>query len=139
MGDSNFDTVVAALTGDVTGSVTYTTVSRTATSTGATTGTIADAGLVQFVTVAATAATQIVILPTPTPGTLILLQSPASTAFELRSSAPQTVGINGGAATNAESAIPANTAAQLICTSATNWAGWQLAAGTTFGAVEAAA
>ncbi|MDV7395630.1 hypothetical protein RZS08_29850, partial [Arthrospira platensis SPKY1] len=62
----------------------------------ATTGAaIADAGLLQFVTVTSDNADKIVILPTPTPGTIVILRNGA-TGYELRSSAPATVAINGG-------------------------------------------
>ena len=141
MGESNFDTVVAAtaFTGNITGEISYTPVARTATTTGATTGTIADAGMLQLVTVTATAATQIIILPTPTPGTIVMLKGPASTGFELRTNAPSTVAINGGSGSNAESAIAADAVAFLFCSSATSWDGWEINAGTTFAAVEQAA
>lgn len=132
---------VGALTGDVTGNVdgnvSFPVVARTATADGTTTGTIAAAGLFQFVTVTASSADHIIILPAPTPGTIVLLAVGAN-GFELRSSAPATVAINGGAEANAESAIPANTLVFMVCTSATTWQGWDLT-GTTFAAVEAAA
>lgn len=143
MGTTNFDTIDANIVDGTTSvssePVGLTVVSRTATSDGTGTGTIADGGIRQFVTVAATAATQIVVLPTPTPGTLVMISGPASTGFELRSSAPSTVGINGGTGASAESAIAANSTVWMLCTSATNWDGFEIIAGTTFGAVEAAA
>lgn len=132
---------VGALTGDVTGNVTgnvtFTTVARTATADGTTTGTIADAGLFQFVTVTSASANNIIILPTPTPGTVVLLAVGAN-GFELRTDTPASVSINGGAEANAESAIAANSLVFMVCTSATTWQGWNLAA-TTLAAVEAAA
>lgn len=147
---TNFDAIVAAtltgdlvgnvtgnVTGNVAGQLTYTTVARTATVAGATTGTIADAGMLQFVTVTASDANHIIILPTPTPGTIVILRNGA-TGYELRSSAPATVAINGGAEANAESAIAANTMVIAVCTSATTWQAIGLA-GTTLAAVEAAA
>ncbi len=137
MGNTNFDTVVAALTGAVTGNVTYPTVSRTTTGDGTGTGTIADAGLIQFVAVTSGGTSTILTLPAPTPGSLVLLGS-AGTAFELRSSAPSTVGINSGTGGSAESAIAANTVVFALCESATNWAAYHIIAGTTFGAVAAA-
>lgn len=151
MGTSNFDTVVAtavtaALTGGVTGNVTgnvtgqinYTTAANTATSGGATTGTIADAGMIQFVTVTSANADHIIVLPTPTPGTIVILVNGA-TGYELRSSAPTTVLINGGTGGAAvESAIAASTMVIAVCKSATAWAAFSLV-GTTLAAVEAAA
>lgn len=112
-------------------------VARTATSDGLTTGTIADAGLLQFVTVTSAGANNIIVLPTPTPGTIVILANGA-TGYELRSSAPGTVAINGGTGASAESAIAANTMVIAICTSATTWQAIGLA-GTTLAAVEAAA
>ena len=141
MATTNFDAVQAAfignLTGNVTGQVTYTTVARTATATGATTGTIADAGMIQFVTVTSDDANKIVVLPAPTPGTIVILRNGA-TGYELRSSAPATVAINGGTGASAESAIAASTMVIAVCTSATTWQAIGLA-GTTLAAVEAAA
>ena len=141
MGNTNFDTVVAALTGNVTGNIsgeiTYTTAARTATADGTGTGTIADAGLLQFVTVTSASANNIVVLPTPTPGTIVLL-AVAANGFELRSDTPASVAINGGTGASAESAIAANSLVMVVCTSATTWQGWDLAA-TTLAAVEAAA
>lgn len=104
----------------------------------ATTGAaIADAGMLQFVTVTSDNADKIVILPTPTPGTIVILRNGA-TGYELRSSAPATVAINGGTGASAESAIAANTMVIAICTSATTWQALSLT-GTTLAAVEAAA
>lgn len=144
MADTNFDTLVATtftgnlvgnVVGNVQGQLTYTTAAVTAT---ATTGTaIADAGMIQFVTVTSDNADKIVILPTPTPGAIVILRNGA-TGYELRSSAPATISINGGAGANAESAIAANTMVIAICTSATTWQAIGIAA-TTLAAVEAAA
>lgn len=146
MGTTNFDTVEAAFVGAVTGNVTGNiagqitypaTVAATATETGATTGTIAAAGLLQFVTVTSANANHIIILPAPVPGTIVILRNGA-TGYELRTSAPATVAINGGAEANAESAIAANTMVIAVCTTATTWQAISLA-GTTLAAVEAAA
>lgn len=113
-------------------------VARTATVDGLTTGTIADAGMIQFVAVTAGGdANSIIVLPTPTPGRIVILYVGA-TGYELRSSAPASVAINGGTGATAESAIGANTMAVLICTSATTWHGFQIAA-AVLSAVEAAA
>ena len=151
MGTSNFDSVVATavtaaltgavtgnVTGNVTGQVNFPSVARTATATGATTGTIADAGMLQLVTVTCDDANKIIILPTPTPGTIVVLVNGA-TGYELRSSAPTTVLINGGTGGAAvESAIAASTMVIAVCKTATAWAAFSLA-GTTLAAVEAAA
>jgi hypothetical protein len=153
MGTTNFDTVAAAfvgaltgdtagthtgpVTGNVTGQLTYPTVARTATADGTTTGTIAAAGLLQFVTVTSDNADKIIILPAPTPGTIVILRNGA-TGYELRTSAPASIAINGGSGANAESAIAANTMVIAVCTSATTWQAISLAA-TTLAAADAAA
>ncbi len=139
MGTTNFDAVVAdTVAASFAGQITYpATVARTATADGTGTGTIAAAGLLQFVTVTSADANHIVVLPAPTPGTIVILRNGA-TGYELRSSAPATVAINGGAAANAESAIAASTMVIAVCTSSTTWQAIGLA-GTTLAAVEAAA
>ena len=143
-GTTNFDTVQAdafvadAITGALSGSVTaYTSVARTATATGATTGTIAEGGRLQFVTVTASDANHIIVLPPPVVGTIVILRNGA-TGYELRSTAPATVAINGGTGAAAESAIAANTMVIAVCTTTTAWQAIGLA-GVTLAAVEAAA
>lgn len=116
----------------------YTPVARTATADGLTTGIIADAGMLQFVTVTSASADNIVVLPTPTPGTIVILHV-AATGYELRSSTPTTVGINGGTGAAAESAIGANTTVVMICATATSWKGLQLGSDGTLAKVEVAA
>jgi hypothetical protein len=114
-------------------------VARTATADGLTTGTIADGGLLQFVVVTCDSADKIIVLPTPTPGTIIVLHNGA-TGYELRSSAPNTVLINGGTGGAAvESAIPANSTAIMICVTATAWKGFFMDADSDLAKVEAAA
>jgi hypothetical protein len=93
-------------------------VARTATADGLTTGIIADG--TAYVTVTSANADHIITLPTPTPGVMVALMNGA-TGYELRSSAPATVAINGGAEADAESAITANTLVTCRCTSATTW------------------
>lgn len=136
---TNFDEVVAStFTGNLIGQLTYTTAANTATADpGGGTGVIADAGMLQFVTVTSGNAAHVITLPTPTPGTIVILRNGA-TGYELRSSAPATVSINGGAGAGAESAIAANSMVIAVCTSATTWQAISLA-GTTLAAVEAAA
>ncbi len=139
MGTTNFDAVqatsiAAALTGQL---AAYPTVARTATTAGDGTGVIADAGMLQFVTVTCDNAAKIITLPTPTPGTIVILRNGA-TGYELRSSAPATVAINGGSAANAESAIGASTMVIAVCTSPTTWQAIGIA-GATLAGVEAAA
>jgi len=110
---------------------------RTATATGATTGTIADN--TGFVVVTSDDANKIIILPTPTPGTVLFLYNP-TTGYELRTTAPASIAINGGTGTAAESAIPADTLVMMICESATSWKGLQLSSTAgTLAKVEVAA
>lgn len=112
-------------------------VAVTATADGLTTGTIADAGKVQFVAITSSNATHIVVLPTPTPGTIVAGYVGAN-GCELRSSDPATIGINGGTGASAESALAANMMFLAICTSATSWHGLTVTA-ATLAALEAAA
>jgi len=113
-------------------------VARTATADGLTTGTIADGGRLQHVTVTSANADHIIVLPTPTPGTIVVLHNGA-TGYELRSSDPATIAINGGTGAGAESAIAADSTAVLICVSATAWKGFFLDADSDLAKVEAAA
>lgn len=112
-------------------------VARTATADGTTTGTIAAKGILQTVVVTSDDANKIIVLPTPTPGTIVLLVNGA-TGYELRSSTPASIAINGGTGAGAESAIAASTLVVAVCKTATSWAAFSLV-GTTLAAVEAAA
>lgn len=109
------------LTGNVTGNVTGQAFKSVAVTAKATTGEAIPAGATHVVVTSANA-NNIVILPPPVPGTKITLLNGA-TGYELRSSAPATVGINGGTGENAESAVGANTVVKVECVSATNWIG----------------
>lgn len=91
---------------------------RTATADGTGTGTIAVG--TDFVTVTSDSADKIIVLPTPTPKLEVTLRNGA-TGYELRSSAPDTVAINGGTGTDAESAIGANVVTVCRCVLATAW------------------
>jgi hypothetical protein len=137
MGNSNFDTIVASLTGNVTGNLTPPSVARTATSDGLTTGIIADAGSLQFVAVTSANAAHIVALPAPTPGTIVVLYVGAN-GYELKSSAPATVAINGGTGASVSSTVSANKMVVAICTSALTWHAFTITA-ATLAALEAAA
>ena len=94
----------------------------------------------QIATVTSADANHWVTLPEPVIGTLITLVSTNKTGYEIRTSAPATVGINGGVGDNAESAIvgAAGTMVQLLCVSATNWIAWSRVANGTLSVVEAA-
>lgn len=131
--------VTASLIGNVTGNVTgyaLKSEARTATATGTTTGTIS-AGTTH-VTVTCDDANKIIILPAPVPGLKITLINGA-TGYELRSSAPATIGINGGVGANAESAVGANTVVIVECVSATNWIGSTVTAAGVVGVLQVAA
>lgn len=109
---------------------------RTATADGTGTGTISATST--FVTVTCDNADKIIVLPAPTPGREVWLQN-AGTGYELRSSAPATVGINGGTGSNVESAIGANITVHCKCVSATAWICSTYTAAGVKGVVEVAA
>lgn len=90
-----------------------------------------------FASVVSDNANHIVTLPAPKIGKVVILRNGA-TGYELRSSAPATVAINGGSGANAESAIAANTMVIAVCTTLTAWQAISLA-GTTLAAAAAAA
>ena len=95
----------------------------------------------QIATVTPANAAHWVTLPAPVIGTMITLVSTNTTGYEIRSSAPATVGINGGVSANAESAIAGatGTMVQLLCVSATNWIAWSRVAAGTLSVVQVAA
>jgi len=95
----------------------------------------------QIATVTSANANHWVTLPAPVVGTLITLVSTNTTGYEIRTSAPATVGINGGVGANAESAIAgaAGTMVQLLCVSDTNWIAWSRVAAGTLAVVQVAA
>lgn len=72
------------------------------------------------VTVTSADANHIVILPAPVVGKELVINVGA-TGFELRSSTPASIAINGGTGANAESAIPANSTIRATCISLTAW------------------
>lgn len=137
MGTTNFDSVAAAFVGNVTGNVTgkltaFPVTARTATAApGGTTGVIADAGgAFQVIAVTSDDANKVITLPAPVIGAVVVLIN-GTTGYELRSSAPATVAINGGSGANAESAVAASTVVVAICTSATTWLSFAVALSTT--------
>lgn len=112
---------------------------RTATADGTGTGTIADdGGFDEHVTVTCDDANKIIVLPTPVVGKKLTTHVGAN-GFELRSSDPATIAINGGTGAAAESAIPANSTCFLVCVSATAWKGFYLDADSDVAKIEAAA
>ncbi len=92
----------------------------------------------QFCTVTSANADHIVILPAPVLGTVIRLKN-GSTGYELRSSAPATVAINGGTGATAESAVGANVYLEVRCVSATAWLATAYSTDATESKLEAAA
>ena len=111
----------------------------TATADGATEGKIRQGG---FYRVSSTNNDHIVTLPAAIPGTVVYLNSVAETseAYELRSSDPSTIAINGGTGSNVESAIATGIAlVRCICISSTAWIATQFANDGTESKVEAAA
>ena len=111
----------------------------TATSDGATEGKIRQGG---FYRVSSTNNDHIVTLPAAIPGTVVYLNSVAETseAYELRSSDPSTIAINGETGSNVESAIATGIAlVRCICISSTAWIATQFANDGTESKVEAAA
>jgi len=109
---------------------------RTATADGTGTGTIAAGS--GFIEVTSASADHIIVLPAPVVGTVVLLHVGAN-GCELRSSAPGTVAINGGAEADAESAIPAGAFVLAVCVSTTAWLALQIASDGTTAGVQAAA
>ena len=122
----------------VAGGVQTTAVSRTATDDGSGTGTIA-AGT-SFVSVDADSdANHILILPAPVVGNVIYISETGTTGYELRSSNPSSIGINGGTGSNAESAVAgAVTYIKCVCVSSTSWICSQYVANGTESALAAA-
>jgi hypothetical protein len=74
----------------------------------------------------------ILILPAPDPGKIVIIAG-AATGGEIRTTSPAAVGINGTTGTNFESALSQNVMAILICESPTNWKGFTVAANGTPG------
>ena len=94
---------------------------RTATADGTGTGQISDPVTDHvFVTVTCDDANKIITLPAPSVGTIVDIRNGA-TGYELRTNAPATVAINGGAGAGAESAIGASTLVVCRCDTLTTW------------------
>jgi len=78
----------------------------------------------RFVTVDARSASDIIILPSSTPGQIIWLNEiEGGTGYELRTHWATTVAINSGSGVGAESAIPASSLVRMICVTGSNWVG----------------
>jgi hypothetical protein len=113
-------------------------VAATATSDGSGTGTLRENLLVQFVVPTWGGVNNILILPSPAPGKIVIIAG-AGTGGELRTNAPATVGINGGTGTGVESAVAASQMVIAICESATSWKAFTIASDGTTAGLEAAA
>lgn len=80
-----------------------------------------------FINVTSASCNFIVTLPSPVVGHVVRIVEPGNTGYELRTSAPATIYLNGGGGTaNAETAIGA-TAGVVVCTciSATAWVAYK--------------
>lgn len=130
-GASTFAAAVTFTTGQQS-----TVVARTATALGDGTGAIA-AGT-SAVLVTTDSADKIITLPAPVVNHTISIYNGA-TGYELRSTAPATIGINGGTSAAGESAIAASTYVECKCQSATNWICWSRIANGTLSVVQVAA
>lgn len=122
--------LLRALTGEGPGAV-----QLTATSTGTQ---IPSESAILFVAPTWGNANNILILPPPVPGRIVIIAG-AATGGELRSSAPATIAINGGSGANAESAVAANRMIVAICESMTSWKALGIASDGTTAGLEAAA
>lgn len=80
----------------------------------------------------------ILILPAPDPGKIVIIAG-AATGGELRTTNPATIGINGGTGAAAESAISADMMVIAICESATNWKSFTIASNGSLAATQVAA
>jgi hypothetical protein len=94
--------------------------------------------LIQFVVPTWGNANNILILPSPQPGKIVIIAG-AATGGELRSSSPTTVAINGGTGVDAESAVAANELVIAICESSVSWKAFTIASNGTTAGLEAAA
>lgn len=99
---------------------------------------IPEDAFIQMVTPTWGAADNILILPTPTPGKIVIIAG-AATGGELRSSAPATIAINGGVGASVESAVAADAMVIAVCESATSWKAFTLASNGAIAGLEAAA
>ena len=140
-GAATVDADSITLTGAVTAAtgVQSSAVARTATDDGSGNGTIA-AGTSVVLVDADSDANHIIVLPAPVVGNIITIIENGTTGYELRTSTPASIGINGGTGANAESAIAgAITYIRCVCVSSTSWIATQFDADGDESKVEAAA
>lgn len=93
---------------------------------------------VDHVTVTSGGAGHEVVLPPPVVGKQLVIHVGA-TGFDLQSSAPATIAINGGTGSGYESPIAANSTCFLTCISATAWKGYFMDADGDLAKIVAAA
>jgi hypothetical protein len=140
-GAATVDADSITLTGAVTAvnGVQNATVAITATDDGSGTGTI-PAGTAVALVNANSDANHIVKLPAPVVGNIIHIIENGTTGYELRTTDPTSISINGGTGSSGESAIAgATTYIRCVCVSSTAWIATQFAADGTESKVEAAA
>ena len=96
--------------------------------------------LIQLVIPTWGAVDNILILPAPDPGKIVIIAG-AATGGELRTTSPNTVSINGavGQGSAAESAVAANQMVICICESPTSWKALVIGSTGTVAGLEAAA
>ena len=80
-------------------------------------------------------ANNILILPDPDPGKIVIIAG-AATGGELRTTSPSTIAINGGFGANVESAVAVNQMVVAICESPTSWKAFTIAANGTLAGLE---
>lgn len=93
---------------------------------------------IQLVTPTWGNANNILILPPPVPGQIVIIAG-AATGGELRTTSPTTIAINGGTGAGAESAVAAGQMVIAICESLSSWKALTIAANGTTAGLEAAA
>jgi len=129
-------TTTGGVVGNMTGNVTGYALKSAAVTAVATTGGAIPAGVTHAVITSALA-TNIVKLPAPVVGLKITLIV-AANGYELKSSAPATIGINGGVGAAVSSSVAANTVVKIECVSLTNWIASTLTAAGVVGVLEVA-
>ena len=130
--------VTGNVTGNLAGNVTgYAFKSAALTANADGTGTGAIPAGVTHVTVTSSANTKVFSLPPPVVGTRIVVIMTANGA-KIKTSAPATVGINGGTGAAATLAIAADIEVIFECMSETSWKAWTVADIGTFAAAAAA-
>jgi hypothetical protein len=109
----------------------------TATADGSTTGNLTTLGTYSFVSVTSANAAHIITLPASTPGRVVRLYVGAN-GYELKSSIPSSIAINGGIGASVSSTVGANVLVIAQCTSATTWVANTYSSTGTVAALEAA-